>query len=74
MKGSLRKLGKAMFGRYLLLTNTVSCGGLLGVGDVATQSLERWAGKKEKHDWARTGENWFEMICHKFCKSTWPSG
>lgn len=54
--GRWARLGKLMFGRYLLLTNTASCGGLLGVGDLATQSLEKWAGVKDKYDWRRTGE------------------
>ena len=53
---------KLMFGRYLLLTNTASCGGLLGVGDLATQSLEKWTGVKEKYDWRRTGKNIIIML------------
>ena len=47
-----------LFTRYLLVTNTLTCGGLLAVGDVVTQRIE-WLdvedeGKK-KHNWGRTG-------------------
>ena len=48
-----------LFTRYLLVTNTLTCGGLLAVGDVVTQRIE-WLdvkdASKKKHNWARTGK------------------
>ena len=62
MSKLVNQAAKLMFGRYLLVTNTVSCGALLGVGDVATQSLERWAGMTDSYDWSRTGKYINRMI------------
>ncbi len=45
-----------LFSRHLLLTNTVSCITLMGLGDVAVQRVENWAeGHKRPNNWARTG-------------------
>uniref|UniRef100_A0A6A7G3A5 Mpv17-like protein 2 n=2 Tax=Hirondellea gigas TaxID=1518452 RepID=A0A6A7G3A5_9CRUS len=43
--------------KNLLLTNTVSSGILLGVGDCIQQKIERWRGVHTypHYDWARTG-------------------
>ena len=54
----LKKAWKNLFGRYLLVTNTVSSGALLGLGDVIQQKIERMQGinKSDKNDWKRTGK------------------
>ena len=47
-----------LFGRYLLATNTVSSGVLMGLGDVIIQKLEKVKSKEaaaQQHDWVRTG-------------------
>jgi len=48
---------KTMFTKHLLVTNTIVSGSLMGLGDYAQQSLERWTGNRAKndHDWKRTG-------------------
>lgn len=49
-------LFKQMFSkRWLLLTNTVTSGGLLALGDGLQQTIERKRGIAVKHDWKRTG-------------------
>lgn len=53
----LRKAVGSLFSKYLLLTNTVSCGGLLAIGDAITQKIEH-SGRDPatfKYDWPRTG-------------------
>ncbi|XP_042882459.1 mpv17-like protein 2 [Penaeus japonicus] len=52
-----RRVWSKLFGRYLWVTNTVSCGVLLGVGDGIQQQVERARGvsTSERYDWARTG-------------------
>lgn len=47
-RGTVRQVGKAMFGKYLLLTNTVSAGVLMSIGDWASQELEYRKGIAEK--------------------------
>ncbi|XP_033820977.1 mpv17-like protein 2 [Periophthalmus magnuspinnatus] len=42
-------------GRYLLLTNTVSSGGMLGLGDVLQQAWEKHKDPGHQRDWRRTG-------------------
>ncbi|KAM8888365.1 mpv17-like protein 2 [Synchiropus picturatus] len=42
-------------GRYLLLTNTLSCGGMLALGDVLQQSREIHKEQSRVRDWSRTG-------------------
>lgn len=59
MNQLVKRAGKLMFGRYLLLTNTVSCSSLLAAGDMMTQTLEKWADLSDKRDWGRTGKNYF---------------
>lgn len=43
-------------GRYLLLTNTLSGGGMLGLGDIIQQSWEIHKEPGRVRDWKRTGE------------------
>ncbi|XP_046392921.1 mpv17-like protein 2 [Ischnura elegans] len=54
----ISRLGKAMLGKYLWVTNSFSCGLLLGVGDGIQQCIEREiSGEKERlYDWKRTGQ------------------
>lgn len=53
----VRRLWSGMFGRYLWVTNTVSCGGMLAIGDCIQQQLEhvRGVGTDPNYDWKRTG-------------------
>lgn len=57
MLRTARRLWSRMFGRYLWVTNTVSCGGLLALGDGIQQHLEhaRGVGTSPNYDWKRTG-------------------
>ncbi|KAK7888685.1 hypothetical protein WMY93_024245 [Mugilogobius chulae] len=41
--------------RYMLLTNTVSSGGMLGLGDVLQQSWDKHKDPRRERDWTRTG-------------------
>lgn len=50
-----RRLWSRLFGKYLWLTNTVSSGGLLAVGDVIQQRIEYIRGINPSYDWRRTG-------------------
>lgn len=43
-------------GRYLLLTNTLSGGCMLGLGDILQQSWEIHRKPGRQRDWRRTGE------------------
>ena len=44
-------------GRSLLLTNTLSGGVLLGLGDIVQQTRENMKKPGRVRDWRRTGEN-----------------
>lgn len=56
----LHTLRRHMFGRYLLVTNTVTCGSLLALGDISVQLIERAIVPEKKKqpldiNWKRTG-------------------
>lgn len=60
IKGTIR----AVFGRYLLATNTITGGLLLSVGDMINQELERSRQdevkkQKNRYDWQRLGHMFF---------------
>lgn len=44
-----------LFGRYLLVTNTLTSGTLMGTGDFILQTTERAKDKTLMYDWKRTG-------------------
>ncbi|KDR21081.1 mpv17-like protein 2 [Zootermopsis nevadensis] len=45
-----------IFGKHLVLTNTISCGVLMGAGDLIQQEIERYRNVNSKpFDWKRTG-------------------
>lgn len=49
-------LFKTLFSKkWLLVTNTVTSGGLLALGDGLQQAMEKKRGIAFKHDWTRTG-------------------
>lgn len=55
----VKRVLDALYGpRYLFITNTISCGLMMGVGDVTVQCIERHlSGTRStgKNDWSRTG-------------------
>ena len=56
----LAKLKGIFFGRYLWVTNTVSGGLFLAIGDGIQQNFERsqtHGSRRKAHDWHRTGDN-----------------
>ncbi|XP_058460103.1 mpv17-like protein 2 [Malaya genurostris] len=52
-----RRIWKLLFGRYLLLTNTISSGLLMMLGDIAAQEIELRCDdiQPRKYDWHRIG-------------------
>lgn len=63
-------------GRYLLLTNTLSGGGMLALGDILQQSRETRKEPGRVRDWKRTGKrklwSWEDVVIAKlgFAPST----
>lgn len=56
LKKSATDMHSALFGKYLLITNTVSSGFLMLVGDIMSQELEYQQGLlKKRYDWHRVG-------------------
>lgn len=51
---------RKLFGKYLLVTNTLSAGLLMVAGDLAAQEIEIRSKKKPNQiDWTRVGKFWF---------------
>lgn len=42
-----------VFGKYLVVTNTLTCGVLMGMGDALQQTIEKAQKKKVGYDWKR---------------------
>ena len=59
LRPAVRRLLNTLYGpKYLLVTNTVSCGVLMAIGDVTVQKIERITRPEEGkkcNDWSRTG-------------------
>lgn len=52
-----QRIVRKLFGKYLLLTNTVSAGVLMIIGDLVSQEIEYRAKILEKrYDWQRVGK------------------
>lgn len=56
-------------GRYLLLTNTLSGGGMLALGDILQQSRETRKEPGRVRDWKRTGKRKLELGGCCYCKT-----
>lgn len=59
----MRGVWKLLFGRYLLVTNTISSGVLMLAGDVAAQEIER---RQEKTTSASEGLE-RQRACKHYC-------
>ena len=46
MTGWITRLRKPVFGRYLIVTNTLGCATLMGMGDIIVQNIERTSRNK----------------------------
>ncbi|XP_071523222.1 mpv17-like protein 2 isoform X2 [Panulirus ornatus] len=57
MLRGVKRIWSRLFGRYLWVTNTLSCGGLLAIGDGIQQQIDHMRGISTTpgHDWGRTG-------------------
>lgn len=57
-KTTFRKNVRSLFGKYLIFTNTISSGILMGVGDLIQQEIEfRQKILPQRYEWDRTGGN-----------------
>ena len=77
MKNGVVKVWRASFGRHLLLTNCLSCGGFFMVGDAIQQRIEMTQNHKQKFDLKRTlrlglvglsqvGQCWYSILLLRF--------
>lgn len=59
-----RNVAKKLFsGKYLFVTNTISCGTLLGVGDLSVQTVEFYGNRKKEYDFKRAGRMFAVGLC-----------
>ena len=55
-KNVLNVVNRLYSGKHLFVTNTISCGVLMGLGDISMQKVEKYYSKgNEPHNWGRTG-------------------
>lgn len=55
-----RRIWGSLFGKYLLLTNTISSGFLMSLGDVVSQEIEyRKNLVVRRYDWKRIGKYFY---------------
>ena len=64
---TLKKAGwlvnRVFSSKHLLLANTVSCGMLMGLGDITMQRIEQLKTKSDKaYDWKRTGGSLYTLM------------
>lgn len=70
--GIIKTVVKKCFGKYLLVTNTVSSGILMAVGDSMQQQIETYRGfhENESHDAVRSSKSFpYLLKCKKFTKN-----
>nr|CAD7410345.1 unnamed protein product [Timema cristinae] len=65
---SIRTKFNKAFGKYLYLTNTITCGVLMGAGDIVQQKIETYNSLKKdsKFDWHRSACSKSTQGCRLF--------
>lgn len=75
LRPAVRRLLNTLYGpKYLLVTNTVSCGVLMAIGDVTVQKIERITRPEEGkkcNDWSRTGRLFVIGVLMGPCNHGW---